>query len=109
MERINYQELIPTLLTKHSGNDLDPDTEVQLIFDTKREHYQLIHFGWEEQKSVDGCVIYVDIKDSKIMIQRDITEIGIANKLVAVGVYKEDIVLAFKSPYLRQFTGFVVK
>ncbi|MGK7921886.1 MAG: XisI protein [Trichodesmium sp.] len=108
MERINYQELVQNILTKHSGNDLDAQTEVQLIFDTKREHYQLIHLGWEEQKRVYGCVIHVDIKDDKIWIQRDRTETGIANELVAVGVPKEDIVLAFKAPYLRQFTEFAV-
>lgn len=108
MERINYQELVENILTKHSGNDLDTQTEVQLIFDTKREHYQVIHLGWEEQKRVYGCVIHVDIKDGKIWIQRDRTETGIANELVTAGVPKENIVLAFKSPYLRQFTEFAV-
>ncbi len=63
MERINYQELVQTILTKHSGNDLYKDTEVQLIFDTKREHSQVINLGWKEQKRVYGCVIHVDIKE----------------------------------------------
>jgi len=109
MERINYQELVQTILTKHSGNDLDKDTEVQLIFDTKPEHYQVINLGWKDQKRVYGCVIHIDIKEGKILIQRDRTEIGIANELVAAGVPKKDIVLAFKSPYLRQFTEFAVE
>ncbi|MEM1167829.1 MAG: XisI protein [Cyanobacteria bacterium P01_H01_bin.35] len=109
MERINYQELVQIILTKHSGNDLDKDTEVQLIFDKKREHYQVINLGWKEQKRVYGCVIHVDIKEGKLWIQRDRTEIGIANELVAAGVPKKDIVLAFKAPYLRQFTEFAVE
>jgi hypothetical protein len=108
MERINYRELVQAILTQHSGNDLDDRTEVQLIFDTEREHYQVVHLGWEEQNRVYGCVIHVDIKDGKIWIQRDRTETGIANELVAAGVPKEDIVLAFKSPYLRPLTGFAV-
>jgi hypothetical protein len=108
MERINYRELVKTILTQHSGNDLDDRTEVQLLFDTEREHYQVVHLGWEEQNRVYGCVIHVDIKDGKIWIQRDRTETGIANELVAAGVPKEDIVLAFKSPYLRPLTGFAV-
>ncbi|MEZ2228916.1 element excision factor XisI family protein [Microcoleus sp.] len=32
----------------------------------------------------------------------------INNELGATGVPKEDIVLAFKSPYVRQFTEFAV-
>lgn len=50
----------------------------------------------------------VDIKDNKIWIQRDGTEIGIANELVAAGVSKEDIVLGFHAPYKREFTDFAV-
>jgi len=108
MERINYRELVQAILTQHSGNDLDDRTEVQLLFDPERDHYQAVHLGWEEQNRVYGCVIHVDIKDGKIWIQRDRTETGIANELVAAGVPKEDIVLAFKSPYLRPLTGFAV-
>jgi XisI protein len=110
MEGINYRELIQTILTQHSRNDLDTETEVQLLFDTERDHYHVVHLGWEEQRRVYGCVIHVDLKnDGKIWIQRDRTESGIANELVAVGVPKENIVLAFKSPYLRQFTEFAIE
>ena len=47
-----------------------------------------------------------DIMIDKIWIQKDFTEEGIANQLVELGVPKSDIVLAFRSPYVRQFTGF---
>lgn len=108
MERVEHRELVQTILSQHSRNDLDTETEVQLLFDTEREHYQVVHLGWEGQKMVYGCVIHVDIKDGKIWIQRDRTEAGIGNELVAAGVPKEDIVLAFKAPYVRQFTEFAV-
>jgi hypothetical protein len=52
--------------------------------------------------------LHLDIKDGKIWIQHDGTEIGIANQLVALGVPKSDIVLAFHSPFKRQFTEFAV-
>lgn len=109
MERVNHREVIETILTNHSGNDLETQTEVQLIFDREREHYQVIHLGWEEERRVYGCVIHVDIKDGKFWIQRDRTETGIANELVAAGVPKSDIVLAFKAPYIRPLTGFAVE
>lgn len=53
-------------------------------------------------------IIHVDIKDNKIWIQKDGTEIGIANELIAAGVPKEDIVLGFHAPYKREFTDFAV-
>jgi hypothetical protein len=108
MEKLNYRELIQIILKTHLDNHLDNDTEVQLIFDIERDHYQVIHLGWEEQRRVYGCIIHVDIKDGKIWIQRDGTEVGVANELVNAGVPKKDIVLAFQSPYKRKFTEYAV-
>ncbi len=108
MEGINYGELVQKILSGHSHNHLETETEVQLIFDRENDHYQVVHLGWERHRRVYGCVIHVDIKDGKIWIQRDGTEIGVANELVAAGVPKEHIVLAFKAPYKRPFTGYAV-
>ncbi|MGB3207023.1 MAG: element excision factor XisI family protein, partial [Crinalium sp.] len=38
--------------------------------------------------------------------QRDFTEVGVANELLAAGVPKQDIVLGFQAPYKRKFTEF---
>lgn len=46
------------------------------------------------------------MRDVKIWIQRDFTEEGVASELVDLGVPKTDIVLGFKPPDMRQFTGF---
>jgi hypothetical protein len=39
----------------------------------------------------------VDIKDGKILIQRDLTEVGIANDLVELGLQKTNLVLSYIS------------
>ena len=106
MEGMNYRELVQTILKSHSENHLDNYTEVQLLFDTERDHYQVVHLGWSEQRRVYGCIIHVDIKDGKIWIQRDGTEVGVADELVSAGVPKKDIVLGFQAPYKRQFTEY---
>lgn len=106
MEGINYRELIQTIIKNHANYHSDSDTELLLIFDTERDHYQLLHLGWENLRRVYGCIIHIDIKDDKIWIQRDGTEIGVANELVAAGVPKQNIVLGFQAPYKRKFTEF---
>lgn len=108
MERINYAQLIQDILTKHSVNSIQNDSEIQLLFDKERHHYQVLNIGWQEQKRIYGVIIHVDLKDNKIWIQRDGTEIGIANQLIAFGVPKQDIVLGFHAPYKRSFTEFSV-
>ena len=50
--------------------------------------------------------VYVRIRDGKFWIEEDWTEDGIATDLVRAGVPKEDIVLAFHDPQMRQYTEF---
>ncbi|NMF67521.1 XisI protein, partial [Brasilonema octagenarum UFV-OR1] len=69
--------------------------EVQTIFDEQQDHYQLLYVGWRGNKRDFGCILHLDIKDGRIWIQHDGTEEGIANRLVEMGVPKQDIILAF--------------
>jgi len=85
------------------------DIEVQTIFDVENDHYQLVNVGWNGARRIHGCALHLDIKNGKIWIQHDGTEDGVANELVQLGVPKEHIILAFHSPYKRQFTGFAVE
>lgn len=80
--------------------------EVQTIFDSEQDHYQLLYVGWRGNKRDFGCILHLDIKNGKIWVQHDGTEAGIANQLVEMGVPKQDIILAFHEPYVRQFTDF---
>ena len=90
---------------KPSYGEVEPET----VFDEKRHHYELVHVGWNDYRRVHGSVIHVDIKpDGKIWIQHDGTESGIADDLMAAGVPKNMIVLAFHSPGKRVHTDFAV-
>lgn len=97
-------------LIKEYGNHKSSygEVEVETVFDTERDHYELINVGWNDEERIRGAVLHIDIKNGKIWIQHDGTERGVANDLVEWGVPKDDIVLAFHSPYKRQFTGFAV-
>jgi XisI protein len=105
----DYRQYIEQILKTHASyHGLLQEIEIQTIFDTEADHYQLVYVGWHNEHREYGCIVHIDIKHEKIWIQQDSTEIGIANELIALGVPKEDIVLAFQSPYKRQFSGFAV-
>lgn len=104
-----YQQYVKAVIERHSQySPTYGDVELQLIFDVEHDHYQLVHAGWHKNRRKYGCLIHIDIKDEKIWIQHDGTEIGIANELVEMGVPKEDIVLAYHPPYKRPYTKFAV-
>jgi hypothetical protein len=81
---------------------------MELIFDRERDRYQLVCTGWSQKRRIYGSLIHIDLKDDKICIQNDGTEVGIANLLVERGIPKQNILLAYQSPDLRQYTEFTL-
>ncbi|MBG1268175.1 XisI protein [Nostoc sp. WHI] len=104
-----YRQLVQQILHDYSEQKpANGNIEVETIFDPERDHYQIVHVGWEGQDWVHSCIIHIDIKNGKIWLQWNGTEDDIAANLVAAGVPKEDIVLGFQSPFMRQFTEYAV-
>jgi hypothetical protein len=104
-----YREVVKQVIRDHARHQLAyGEIETQTIFDTEGDHYQLVHAGWHKKLRHYGCLIHVDIKDEKIWIQYDGTEVGVANELATLGVPKSDIVLAYLSSFARQHTEFAV-
>jgi XisI protein len=104
-----YRKTVKYLLTEYSQiKAANEEVEAELIFDLERDRYQVVHVGWSRKIRVYGCVLHIDIKDDKIWIQHDGTEVGIANDLVDRGIPKQDIIIGFHSPFKRQFTEFAV-
>ncbi|MCI0611461.1 XisI protein [bacterium] len=82
------------------------EIETEAIFDTEKDHYELVHVGWDKKKRVHGSVIHIDIKDGWVWIQHGGTSDGIADELVEAGIPKEDIVLGFRYPKFRKYTEY---
>lgn len=105
-----YRQLIQESLAERAKlrSPCDP-IKSQTIFDRESDRYQLVHLGWKNSSTrIYGCVLHVDIIDRKIWVQHDGTEDAIADRLVAKGVPKQDIVLAYHAPHVRQYTEFAV-
>ncbi len=103
----NYRQIVQQLILEKAQRKSYPEEiEKQAVLDTDRDHYLLLHTGWRDNRRTHGCSLHIDIKDGKIWIQHDGSEAGIATQLLELGVPKENIVLAFHSPYMREFTEF---
>ncbi|MBW4666163.1 MAG: XisI protein [Cyanomargarita calcarea GSE-NOS-MK-12-04C] len=104
-----YRQYIQTLITKHdSHKSKGGEVENELIFDTAHDHYQLMRVGWNKLSRVYHTVMHFDIKDGKIWIQQNMTDVDLAQELVDMGVSKDDIVLGLQPPYKRPYTGYGV-
>lgn len=111
MEKIeHYRWLLQEVLPEYGEylNNSDDNLEVQIIIDPVRDHYQLMLVGFRETKRLFGCLFQADIKNGKIWIQHDSTDLGIGEEFLKRGVSKEDIVLGYYTPAMRKYSEFAV-
>jgi hypothetical protein len=114
MEKLEkYRKEIQEVLTEFArprrlGTEKAEEFETQTVFDTVRDHYQVLHVGWENGKRTYGVVIHIDIKNDKLWVQQNWTDFEFIDELMERGIPKNDIVLAFHSPSMRKYTDFAV-
>ncbi len=82
--------------------------ETEAVIDVDKDHYEVMHIGWDGVRRVHGSVVHLDIIAGKIWIQYDGTSRPVADELIAAGVPREDIVLGFHSADVRRLTDFAV-
>lgn len=105
----NYRKTIQTILNRYENilnQKATSSRETELVINTTHDRYMLNTIGWNGKERIWHTIVYVRLRDNKIWIEVDNLEDGIATDLVEAGVPKEDIVLAFHHPSLRQLTGF---
>ena len=110
MDRIEqYREIVRRLIEEYAQyRPAHGEIETEAIIDRNRDHYELLHVGWDGARRVHGSVVHIDIVGGKVWIQYDGTSRPVAEELVAAGIPREDIVLAFHPAFVRQHTGFAV-
>lgn len=82
------------------------DVLIYLIVSQDQNHFLLMQEGWEGRERVHGAIVHAEIRDGKIWLHYDGLEDSVAEELVAMGIKKTEIVLAFHSPELRLQTGY---
>lgn len=103
--RKNIQDI---LLVQSQIKPAFGEIEMGILFDKERDRYQVLRAGWLNKRRIYGALIHLDLKDDKIWIQYEGTEVGVANELTEAGIPKTDIVLAYHSPVMPQYNGFAM-
>jgi hypothetical protein len=108
MEKIkHFQEVIKRVIEAYIATDkLNPEEELYLVIDDVKMHYLLYHNAWKRDSRSYGCLLHVRIKNDKIYVEYDGTDVGFADVFADEGISKKDIVLAFHAPTKRPYTAF---
>jgi hypothetical protein len=103
------QGAIHKVLADYEALDKGATAPLIAVCDDRAGRYALVSYGFDGSAYGSYCVVYLEIKNDKIWIQSDHLENGIATDLVREGIDKEQIVLGFREPKLRPYTGFAVE
>lgn len=85
-----------------------PDVSTILIEDPEQQIFLLRRLGWHAGKRVNNTVVFARVRDGKVWVEEDNTDLCFADELVHAGVSREDIVLGFQPPERRHLTEFAV-
>lgn len=105
----HYREIVRKLIYEYASyKPSHGQIETEAIVDPVKDHYEVIHVGWDGIRRVHGAVVHIDIIDGKIWIQYDGTNRPVAEAMLAAGIPREAIVLGFHPTEVRKHTEFAV-
>lgn len=103
-----YAQILSELMEEYADyfNNGGQNDAAQPVIDEKRGHFQLLTLGWEGGKNGFGVIFHFRLKDGKIWLDENNTDIPITDDLLERGVPKTDIVLGLQPPEYRQYGAF---
>lgn len=108
-----YRSAIKTTLDQYYQTTLAQSPEAnsnevsdRLALDDIHDQYLWFRFGWDDRKLVQHIIMYLSIKQGKVWIEQDATNLCVVDNLLAAGIPAEDIVLGFHHPSKRALTEF---
>jgi XisI protein len=107
----HYRQSIKTLLQQYADSmnrNPEPIIEAESVFDIEHDRYLLLNVGWQKEKRVHFCILHFDIKDGKIWLQANNTDIEVDKDLEEMGISKQEIVVGFHHPSMREYSDFAI-
>jgi hypothetical protein len=91
-----YSEILKEVLLYYSQfRPSHGNIRVDLIFDEERDHYALVHAGWNQGRRVHAMIFYATLHDGKVYLEHDGINYGISDDLIERGIPEADIVLTW--------------
>jgi hypothetical protein len=82
--------------------------QMELVFDEDHGHYHVGRLGWEGVNRIDIIYVHIDLIGDMVWLQRNATDICVAEELVKAGIPRDHIVLGFQPPEVRPDTDYAV-
>jgi len=98
-----YQTILKKELEKQAAVTFSnaPDIKFHLLINKAETEFALFKMGWIGEVHKHGIVFHFEIKEGKVYLHANSTNIEIGDILAEKGIPKSDIVIAFLAEYER--------
>jgi XisI protein len=103
-----YHEVLYPILEFYRAISDSDNTTTQIIVNQDKTRYLVINEGWIGTKRIHALIFDAEIRNGKIWLHHDGLDHGITDELIAAGIPKDQIVLAFHPTHIRPHTGYAV-
>ena len=106
----HYRQIIESIFKEYARlyNHQPAGVDVIAVCDETTDTYAVLNLGWDGKERMNFTSVLMRIVNGKIWVEAENTLYGFVDELLEAGIAKNDIVLAFQSPKMRQFTDFAV-
>lgn len=108
MDRIEmYRDIVKKVISATADFlPIEEGVRSEAILDDIDGHYELLRIGWSDQHRIHSTLVHIDIRDGKVLVERDGTDLEIVQDLLDGGIPASDMVIGFHPPAQRKFTEF---
>jgi hypothetical protein len=85
-----------------------PGVETSCVFDEERDHYMLVEVGWSKGKRVQSIILYFRIRNGKIWLEENNTDLTFEEDFEEAGIRDDEIVIGFHPPEERRKMEYAV-
>lgn len=109
MDTINIYRKILTIFFEERAaiqNEQDNGLQAQLLINEAKTNFLLLKMGWKNKLFVHTVTFHMELKEGKVWIYENKTDVDLTGVLVDRGVDGRDVVLGYLSPALRALQRF---
>ena len=105
MDKIEkYKKIIQEELKYQATKTLynAPNVKRQLIINAEKTDFILLSLGWDDDNFLHTILFHYQIKDNKVWLMKNNTNVLINQIMIENGIHKNDITIGWIPDYLRE-------
>lgn len=105
-----YKQIIRKELEEYENTRIDnaPDVKFHLIINEDQTEFILLSIGWNGKKYRHGVIFHIQLKDDKVWLYKNNTDIEIGEVFAREGIPKSKIVIAWLPSYMQEVSEYGV-